>query len=415
MIAVTSPGLRHNHAYVLYRVSRVVSVLGSQLSAIAFPLVVLHLGGSAAQAGAVFTAGMLARVSCQLPGGVVADRFDRRTVMILADLVRLVAMGSIPLASVLHHGGVAYAQVLGAAVVEGAATAAFGPSATAFLRQLVVKEDLTRALAQTQGFAAAASLAGPALGGLFFGLNPMLPFTLDSASFGIAALLLVWVRPRPREDTPPADRRVTAGMRWLLGNHAVLRILAFAGVVNLVAAASQISVVVVLRQRGTSPDTIGLVMAGVGIGTVTGALFARRVMDRLEPARLCLTLGAVWTAGFASFAVSSSPWLMGPVLGLLFLLTPASGVMLGTITLGEAPQDLLGRITTAQQIISLTLATIGPVLAGALLQGFGVAATWLTLSGCCLAVTAVTIVPMVVRGTLRPETPAVPAAAPLRG
>lgn len=406
MTAVMPHGLRHNHAYIRYRVSRVVSVLGSQLSAIAFPLVVLHLGGSAAEAGGVFTAGMLARVICQLPGGVIADRFDRRRVMIVTDLVRLAAMSSVPLAAALNHSHVSYAQVVAAAVVEGAATAAFGPSATAYVRELVSKEDLPRALAQTQGFSAAAQLAGPALGGLFFGLNPMLPFTLDAVSYGFAALLMVWVRaPHDASAKVAGDRRLTAGMRWLTGNATILRILAFASVVNLVTAAAQISVVVVLRQRGTSSDTIGLVMAAVGIGTVCGALFARRVMARLEPARLCLTLGTVWAAGFALFAATSSPWVIGPVLGCLYLLTPASGIMLGTMTLGEAPRDLLGRITTAQQIVSLSLATVGPLMAGALLEGFGPAATWLTLSGCLLTVTAVSIVPLVLRGPVATPKP----------
>jgi predicted MFS family arabinose efflux permease len=198
----------------------------------------------------------------------------------------------------------------------------------------------------------------------------------------------------PAAGQAESDKRVTAGLRWLWGQPTVLRILAFAGVVNLVAAATQVTVVVSLRGQGTPAGAIGAVMACCGVGTVVGALLARRIMERLDAARLCLTLGVLFAAGFASFTLSSSPWVLGPVLGVVFLLSPAAGITLATITMGEAPKHLLGRVSTAEQMVTTTLATVGPVLAGLTLQTLGPSSTWLGLGACCLLATVLAILPM---------------------
>jgi hypothetical protein len=86
----------------------------------------------------------------------------------------------------------------------------------------------------------------------------------------------------------------------------------------------------------------------------------------------------------------------------MFALSPAAGIMLSRITLDEAPPDLLGRVSMAEQTVSIGLATVGPLLAGVLLEGIGRSALWLVLAAVCLLGTAVTIVPLI-RGT-RPAT-----------
>lgn len=415
MIAVVSRGLSHNRDYILYRVARVASILGSQISGIAYPLLVLRLGGSAAEAGAVFTCGMAVRLICQMPGGHIADRVDRRLLMIVADLVRLLAASAIPLVSALDHGHVAYAQLLATAVVEGAATSVFGPSATAYIRDLVPAEDLPRALGQTQGFSAATNMIGPALGGLLFGLSVMLPFVVDAVSYAVSAVLLLVVRTAATPPPAGADRRFTAGLRWLRGQPEMVRLLAFAGFLNLASAAIPVTVIVSQHGRGASSDTIGAILTCIGIGSIAGSMLARHVMARLNQTRLSLALGLAWTAGLASFALESSPWALGPVLALMCVLSPASGILLGTMTLKSAPPDLLGRISTAQMMVSLSLAALGPVLAGVLLQGLGVSTTWLILAGSCLVATVIGIAPALRRGSVKPsvDVPSGDAGAPL--
>jgi len=404
---VSSPALWRNREYVCYRTARVTSTLGSFLSGIAYPLLVLHLDGSAAQAGAVTTGWLISNAVCQLPGGHLADRFDRRLLMISMDIVRLAVVATIPVAVVLGH--LTFGQLLAVALVEGAATAVFGPATTALVRSLVPAEQLPRALAQGQGLTATITLIGPALGGLFFSLTPMLPFALDAASYGLSALLLCAVPagkrgPGGKRQAAAGDGGVTAGMRWLRSHPEIIRIIAFTGVLNLAGAATQVSAVIVMREHGTHAGVVGIVMACIGVGGIVGALLAGRLREQLAPARLCLAIGTVWAGGFLVLAAWSATWTIGPVLAILFFLSPAAGVMLATITLGKAPEHLLGRVSTAEQILNTGPAALSPLLAGLALQAFGAPWLWLTLSVGCALATMIAIRPLLA------STSAAPAA-----
>lgn len=388
-------GLWHNRDYVFYRTSRVTSVFGSRVSGIAYPLLVLGIGGSLVQAGALGSCQLITGMLFKLPGGHIADRFERRALMIAMDLARMVAVGTVPLAALLH--GLSFPQLLAVAVIEGAGSATFGPAATVYLREIVPKEHLTRALSQTQATSGAMSLIGPTVGGLLYGVDRLLPFTVDTASYVLSAALLLGVSAsKPRPSGQGTDRRVTAGVRWLWRQPDLMRVVFFASSINLVAAALTVAVILSLRQHGLSAFAIGIVMACVGAGGVLGSLLATRVI-RLGPARLYLTVGLVWTAGIATFAAAFSPFVIGPVLAVMFALAPAAGIMLSRITLDKAPPDLLGRVSTAEQIVSSGLATAGPLLAAALLSGVGRSAMWLVLAAVCLTGTVVTIAPLISR------------------
>jgi MFS family permease len=412
--------------YPRYRAARSASMLGSAVSGIAYSLLVLRMGGSATAVGTLLSAWMLTSLACQLPAGLLADLLDRRWLMISADAIRLAVMGSIPVAFALGH--LTYAQLLATMVIEAVANAAFAPAATAFLRELVPADRLPRALAQASGFSAAASLLGPPLGGLLYGVAPMLPFIADAASFGLSGALVFSVRARPDRTGdspasepraqpglvtgPPAgagqDRRVTAGFRWLLRRPPVMRVLIFAAILNMVAPATLVAVVVVLNRRGVSAEGIGAVLACLGGGGVVGAMLSGRLVRRLAPARLCLIVGCAWTIGLGTFAIAASPWVLGPALVLMMLLSPALGVMLGTITASAAPRHLLGRVSTAEQLLSQSLGAVGPILGGLLLSRAGPTGLWLLLSALCLVSTLSTVGPAV----FAPKTPqASPARA----
>ncbi|HEX3790799.1 MAG TPA: MFS transporter [Pseudonocardiaceae bacterium] len=377
--------LRDNRDYVRLWGAAAVSELGSQLTLIAFPLLVLGLGGNAAQAGLVASCSLLTRLVLRLPGGHLADRLDRRRLMLTTDLVRLVAVGSIPLAAMLH--GPAYPQLLAVAAIEGAATALFGPGASIALRDVVARERLTEAFAMSQARVAAIDMAGPALGGLLFGIDRVLPFTVDAASYGMSAVLLLGIRARQQQRSGGRrpDGGVTAGFQWLRRQSSVLRVLTFCCVVNLVAAAADVLVVVSMRIHGASGATIGVVMACAGAGAVVGSLLAMRVIRLLPSARLFVAVGAVWAVGCAVFATTRSPWVIAPLLLVMMLLAPATGIRLGEITLGQAPAGILGRVSTAQSMTSTGLASAGPLLAGVGLQAIGGPLSWAILAAFCVA------------------------------
>src|SRR5262245_45551222 len=139
-----SDSLWRNRSYLSYRASRAVSALGSNVSGIAFPLLVLGMGGGAVRVGAVGSGFALARLALQIPGGYLADRYDLRRLMIGMDLVRLLAVGSIPLGAAL--GALTFPQLLVAAVLEGGASAVFSSTAMVFMRVAVTPGQFARAM-----------------------------------------------------------------------------------------------------------------------------------------------------------------------------------------------------------------------------------------------------------------------------
>ncbi|MFD8740231.1 MFS transporter [Streptomyces sp. NPDC059618] len=386
--------LRTNADFRRYWISSTLSTLGSQLSLLAFPLLVLSIGGSAAQAGTVATCSLVTRTLLRLPAGHLADRFDRRMIMVGTDLVRLVALASIPLVSEL--GDLGQTHLLGVAVVEGAATALFAPAATIAVRDVVPEKDLTDALSRSQAAMATSSLIGPFLGGWLYTLDPILPFAADALSYGVSAVLLLRIATRPRRQATGAGRddRLTAGLRWLTHQRALLAALLFAAGINVVSAAAQTTMVVSLRESGTGGTAIGAVMACAGIGGMLGAAAAPRLIKRIPAARLFLLIGAVWAIGLAVFSATTEPWSIGPVLVVVVFFSPPAGIVVGRAMLVLAPRDLLGRVSTATGLVMAGLASLGPVLAGSFVDSLGAADTWLALAGTAAVVTLVSSVPL---------------------
>jgi predicted MFS family arabinose efflux permease len=392
--------LQGNRDFVRFWSADVISTLGSHLSAIAFPLLVLSLGGSAAQAGLLASFSLIARLVFRLPGGHMADHWDRRWLMLGADLIRLVALASVSLTATF--GDPSFAQLLVVAVVEGIATAIFGPAASVAVRDVVPRAEVAVALSRVQSASSTAMLVGPPLGGLLFSIGPILPFTLDAMSYAISAALLlrITVTPPPRLPADQRDHSVTAGMRWLAGQPSLLWVLLFATVLNLTATSAQVGVVLTLRGQAESGTVIGLVMACAGVGAVAGSVAAPRVNARLRPGLLFLTVGVIWGSGFLLFATTPPPVFVGATLVLMMISTPATGIVLGEAILTNAPRHLLGRVNTAVGTGTAGLAALGPLLVGAALQSVGVAMTWSILAAAVVLVSVVTAVPLFRMATL---------------
>ncbi|MFF2364792.1 MFS transporter [Streptomyces sp. NPDC058122] len=386
--------LRTNADFRRYWLSTTLSTLGSQLSLLAFPLLVLSIGGSAAQAGTVATFSLVTRTLLRLPAGQLADRLDRRKIMVGTDLLRLVALASIPLASAL--GDLGQAHLLGVAIVEGAATALFAPAATIAVRDVVPEKDLTDALSRSQAAVATSSLLGPFLGGWLYTLDPMLPFAADAVSYGVSAVLLLRIATKPPRPVAATDRddRLTAGLRWLTHQRTLLAALLFAAGINVVSAAAQTTMVVSLRQSGAGGTAIGAVMGCAGIGAMLGAAAAPRLIKRIPAARLFLLIGMVWAIGLAVFSTTTHPWTIGPVLVVVVFFSPPAGIVVGRAMLVLAPRDLLGRVSTATGLVMAGLASLGPLLAGSFVDSLGASHTWLALAGTAAVVTVVSSVPL---------------------
>lgn len=400
------PGpLRSNVDFRRYWIGQAASDLGSQLSLVAYPLLVLASGGGAAKAGAIASASLLTRLVCRLPSGVVVDWLDRRTLMLSADLVRALALSTIPLAGLF--GGPSYPQIVAVVVVEGVATSVFGPATMISVRQMVAPDQLTVAMARSQSRGAAASMVGPAIGGWLFAVQRLLPFAVDAVSYVVSAIMIGRLATRldghRSAGRPSLD--LSTGFRWLARRPTLRAMFVFAGAINVIAVASLLLLVVTARHHGASAGTIGVLTACIGVGAMLGTAMAAQVMRLLSMSAVLITIGATWIGASVVLAFAWSPWVVGPLIGLPFVLSPSAGIMATQAILVEAPIEVQGRVATAADLMLSGLSGAGPLLAGYLIDAVGSRATWLAFAGIAAVATVVCLPAFRRPGFLAPPDP----------
>jgi MFS family permease len=163
---VTPVPLRRNRDFLLLQAGQLLSDAGTQSTSIAYPLLVLAVTGSAAKAGVVAFARTLPLALFALPAGLLADRWNRRRLMITADGVRVVAIGS--LAATILAQRVAYWVIPLVAFVEGSGATLFAAAQPGALRAVVPARQLPAAMGAQTGRQAAVGLASPTAGGEVF-------------------------------------------------------------------------------------------------------------------------------------------------------------------------------------------------------------------------------------------------------
>jgi MFS family permease len=161
MVKPERSALWRNQDFLLLWSGQAVSVFGTRVSNLALPLLALATTHSAAQAGLITSARMLPYLVLGLPAGALMDRWNRKAAMILCDLARCIALGSVPLAWMFGH--LTIAQLYAVALVQGTAFVFFNVAEMACLPNVASREDLPQATAMDSAAGSAASLAGPAL------------------------------------------------------------------------------------------------------------------------------------------------------------------------------------------------------------------------------------------------------------
>ena len=166
---------------MLLQTGQLLSNIGTRLTSIAYPLLVLALTGSAAKAGFVLFARTIPHALLALPAGVVADRWDRKWLMIGADAVRVVAVSVLVVVVALDSDAFWLISVI--AFVEGVGTAFFIAAYPGSVRSVVPMHQLPDAAAVQTGRNAIVQLAGSPLGGALFTISRVLPFVVDVISY----------------------------------------------------------------------------------------------------------------------------------------------------------------------------------------------------------------------------------------
>ena len=420
--------LRRNRDFQLLWGGQAISLLGSQTSKIAYPLLVLALTGSPVKAGVAGFAAMLGYLLFPLVAGGLADRLGRKQIMVGCDVIRLAAVGSIAVAGWVAH--ITYAQVLVAAFVEGSASVFFGLAQRAALPMLVHPAQRPAAVGQNEARQNAAQIAGPALGGALFGLSWSAPFAADALSYLASLVTLPFIR-APMQASPaapaapatPAGRssrglraELSEGLAWTWRQPFLRYSAFFAAAVNFLMQILALGLIVLARHDGASPAQIGIIVGCMGVGGLAGAFAAPAFQRRITAGITITGCMWIWAVLLALIAAVRAPWWLCPVVAAIGFVGPSWNVSVQTYRMQITPNEMLGRTSSVALQIGWGVIPLGSLLGGILLQAVAPSAAMSVVAAgmAATAIAATALAPIRDAGRRTPG-PSGPASATAAG
>ncbi|MBW2446472.1 MAG: MFS transporter [Deltaproteobacteria bacterium] len=300
--------LRHRDFARLFA-ARAVSAFGTGMAFVALPFAVLGVVGSEnpAPVGYVVAAATSAQLGFQLFAGALADRGSRQRMMVVGDTLATVSQAIF--AVVLLTGIATVPMMMGLAACMGLAFALHWPSSVGLVPLVVEREDLVPANALLSMAVNSASGMGAAVGGILAAtVGAGVALALDAGTFAASGLLVWTLRPKaqPREASPGLWAELRAGWSEFTGHRWLWTIVVQFSILVMGWQATYAVIGPIVADRSLSgPSDWGYIAAGLGLGLVTGGLFAMRV--RIERPMLVGTLGVLGLAILPLLLIAPAP------------------------------------------------------------------------------------------------------------
>jgi MFS family permease len=368
---VTEPTpLRRNQDFVLLQAGQLLSTFGSSMSALAYPLLALAITHSPAKAGYVGAVLFIPLVAFNLVAGVAADRFERRRLMILADVVGAATLGTLGTLVLLHHATLGL--ILIAAFVDSTASIFYNAASRGAFRSVVPIEQLPSAASTVQGRSAIVRLSAPPVGGALFGLTRSLPFFADAVSYAFSTGSVLLMRTRFQEEREPGvattlRRQFAEGILYFAQIPFLRATIAMIAVSNFTVAGIQFGVIVLAKRDGLSSTAVGGFVAFVGATTLLGSLTSplfRRVLSLNT-----IMLSELWAAlGYIAFLVWPNVYVLAGSFGVQAFCFPNTDAAVAAYSYALIPDRLIGRAMAASNTLRAVAAPLGPLAAGLLLD-----------------------------------------------
>lgn len=379
-VARTSRGLHntfaslHSRNYRLWFVGQLISLAGTWMQTTAQGYLVYELTKSPAFLGYVGFAAGLPTWIFTLYGGVVADRFPRRSILIVAQSALMAS--AFALAWLVFKGTVQPWHIIAIALATGVANAFDAPARQAFVADMVERRDLTNAIALNATMFNAAAVIGPALAGVIYAaFGPVWCFTLNGVSYiaVIVALLMMRIsRMAPKESHDSVGSRLKEGVRYTASQGLIRTLILNMGVVSVFA----MSLMTLLpawsvNVLGGDVRTNGLLISARGLGALAGALMVAALGRR--PVR-----GKLWTAGglvlpVAMMAFTFVRWI--PASFALLVLVGWGFMSVANISNAlvqtAVPDELRGRVMGLYVLVFFGGMTLGSLLIGIVAERAG--------------------------------------------
>ncbi|MGA8115133.1 MAG: MFS transporter [Actinocatenispora sp.] len=368
--------LWRNHDYMCWWTGTAFSLIGSNVSVIAFPLLVLFGGGSVFDAGLIAAAERVGALLTRLWGGAIADRRSRRVILVAGPLAQAALMGAVVWS--VSTGAVVVPVLTGIAFAMGLLVGVVSSATLPAMRRLVPREQLATRAAQEQGLQQATQLVGSPLAGLLFGVARWLPFGVDAVSFVAASIGVALIRKPLGPDRAPAAgsrRRVTTDIRdglRIVAREPFLRYTTvWVAVTNLVGSSVILLGMALLEQQGFDPRTISVTNAVILAGGVIGAVAAGRIVAAVGSRRVFLLGNWVYVVSLGAVAFTRTPWQLALAAAVFVFASVPTASVWEAYTATLVPDALFGRVGATTSFAAQSLTWLGAILAGALADQFG--------------------------------------------
>jgi MFS family permease len=372
-------GHRPSRSFGTLLAAGAVSNLGDGVTMAAAPLLAASITRDPRAIGAVGAAWSLPWLLFPLLSGAIADRADRRWLMVGADLARTLSLATLALA--VAAGRASIPALLVVFFVNATAETVFDTAWQSTLPMVVDRAELPRANGwlQTVEFAGN-GLLGPAAGGVLFAAAAAAPFAVDAASFAVSALLVASVPGRLRAagagsselPRPTLRADIAEGVRWLLG-HRVLRTICWVLAVENIVEMAGFTMLVLLAQDvlGLDARGYGLLLACLAVGGMAGGVLAarlhRRLGDQGSVVGSILLMGMAW----ALLAATARPLVAGAAVALYGLAAVWWNVVTVSFRQAVVPERLQGRVNSAYRLVTWGTVSVGAAAGGVLVAQFG--------------------------------------------
>jgi predicted MFS family arabinose efflux permease len=394
--------LRHRDFRLLWS-AQAVSLGGDGIYLVAIAWLVYDISNSPGALAIVGFAWTLPQVAGLLVAGVLSDRFERRRLLVIADLVRCAAIGTI--AALAYAGTARIWHLVLLVVLYGLGQALFQPAYTAILPEIIPREELLKANALREVLEPLGMrFVGPALGGALIALFGVgTAFLVDAATFAVSALFVLAISARPPPRTEPVSVRRDLAEAWAyVRAHAWLWGTLAGAALFLLFTLGPFEVLlpyIIRNDLGGGAAVFGTVLAAGGAGSIVGAMLVGRIGLPRRHVTFMWTAWCVGDALFIAMAVADTAWVMCLISFFNFALGTAALVVWNTLMNTLVPRELLGRVSSFDWFVSFGLTPLSFAITGPVAGLIGARET-LALAG---ALGALTFLFMFIPGVRDPE------------
>ena len=390
---VETPRLLQNRDFMLLWGGQVVSTLGSMVSHVIFPLLILALTDSPAAAGIAGALRFVPYLVLSLPVGALIDRWDRKRVMVISDLGRALAVGSIPVAMGLDALTLAHIYIV--CFVEGSLFVFFNIAEVAALPRVVPRAQLPEATAYNEAGFGVAHIIGPSMGTILYQtFGRAVPFIADALTYLVSLASLLAIKTEFQKESTVTKRdllgEIGAGLRWLWSK-PLIRFMAFlTGGINVINAAMPLVIIVLAKDLGAGDAEIGIIFSIGGAGAILGSLVGGRIQRRFTFGQVIVA--TLWIAACAFLLFAAAPgyiWL-GVLAAAFSFVGPVYNVVQFSYRVALIPDELQGRVNSTFRLLAFGFMPIGAAVSGIVIEHFGVRAAIVLLAACLFVLAILT-------------------------